>query len=199
MASLPSASSSASLLAPGRSLISPTQPPRLKPSSPAGSWMTPSSEMLSLTTIFPIFRSFRWRCQLARRRAYWRCVAEGATPPLEGCQIRPRRRRVAHDTPCYRHISAARSRQHPAASDLRLPVELYSHGLRHACREDDAAERGDAALRSRCLSWYREPRPATGGQCGHSPRSARPPHLPWAPDRPLVLVNPGSHCHEIRL
>src|SRR5215472_5244672 len=102
MASLPSASSSASLLAPGRSLISPTQPPRLKPSSPAGSWMTPSSEMLSLTTIFPIFRSFRWRCQLARRRAYWRCVAEGATPPLEGCQIRPRRRRVAHDTPCHR-------------------------------------------------------------------------------------------------
>ena len=35
-------------------MIRPTHPPRLKPSSPAGSWMTPSRETLSLTTIFPI-------------------------------------------------------------------------------------------------------------------------------------------------
>src|ERR1035441_9339659 len=30
------------------------QPPCLKPSSPAGSWMTPSSETFSLMMIFPI-------------------------------------------------------------------------------------------------------------------------------------------------
>src|SRR6266567_620790 len=68
-ASAPSASSSASLLSCGLSLIRPTQPPNLKPSSPAGSWMTPSSVTFSLTTIFPIsvllfagiIRSHRYR------------------------------------------------------------------------------------------------------------------------------------------
>src|SRR5207247_5068630 len=51
-----SASSSATLAAPSRPWppIRPTQPPRLKPSTPAGSWMTPSSEAFSLTTILPI-------------------------------------------------------------------------------------------------------------------------------------------------
>src|SRR5207302_9389144 len=38
----------------GRPAITPTQPPTLKPSSPAGSWMTPSSEALSLMMIFPM-------------------------------------------------------------------------------------------------------------------------------------------------
>src|SRR6266487_1467605 len=55
-ASALSASSSATLANPSRSL-SPTwanQPPCLKPSSPVGSWSTPSSETLSLITIFPI-------------------------------------------------------------------------------------------------------------------------------------------------
>src|SRR5215831_7784820 len=47
------ASSSASLPTPGRSLMRPTQPPRLKPSSPAGSSTTPSSETFSLTRSFP--------------------------------------------------------------------------------------------------------------------------------------------------
>ena len=37
-----------SLLIPWRSLIRPTQPPCLNPSSPAGSWMTPSSEIRCL-------------------------------------------------------------------------------------------------------------------------------------------------------
>jgi hypothetical protein len=55
------ASSSASWLSWGRSLIKPTQPPRVKPSSPAGSCMTPWSETLSITTILPI--SFRLLCR----------------------------------------------------------------------------------------------------------------------------------------
>src|SRR5262245_2658641 len=57
MASAPSASSSASLFSCGLFLIRPTQPPTLKPSSPAGSWTTPSSETLSLMMIFPILVS----------------------------------------------------------------------------------------------------------------------------------------------
>src|SRR5207249_5861718 len=36
-----------------RSPIRPTQPPCLNPSSPAGSWMTPSSVTFSVTMIFP--------------------------------------------------------------------------------------------------------------------------------------------------
>src|SRR5439155_18918313 len=59
MASAPSASSSASWLSCGLSLIRPAQPPTLKPSSPAGSWMTPSSVTFSLTTILPMSASFR--------------------------------------------------------------------------------------------------------------------------------------------
>src|SRR5438094_4088132 len=71
MASVPRASSSASLASSGRSLIRPTQPPRGKPSSPAGSSMTPSSETLSLTTIFPISLSsvFGTRGPLGAARA----------------------------------------------------------------------------------------------------------------------------------
>src|SRR5258707_5209617 len=56
MASVPSASSSRTLAASSRSR-SPTrlnQPPCLKPSSPVGSWTTPSSETFSLMMIFPI-------------------------------------------------------------------------------------------------------------------------------------------------
>src|ERR671937_460587 len=70
-ASAPRASSSASLLTPGRSLMRPTQPPRLKPSSPAGSWMTPSRETLSLTTIFPISVRLSLSCHLPRPPAGW--------------------------------------------------------------------------------------------------------------------------------
>src|SRR5580704_17936454 len=44
----------------------PNQPPRLKPSSPSGSWTTPSSETLVLITIFPI-----------------------SVLPLPGCQLPP--------------------------------------------------------------------------------------------------------------
>src|SRR5215216_7576091 len=56
MASVPSASSSRTWAASSRprSPTRPTQPPRWKPSSPAGSWMTPSSETFSLMMICPI-------------------------------------------------------------------------------------------------------------------------------------------------
>src|SRR5580700_12001906 len=42
----------------------PNQPPRLKPSSPSGSWTTPSSETLVLITIFPISVLLLPGCQL---------------------------------------------------------------------------------------------------------------------------------------
>src|ERR1700722_20155958 len=56
MASDCSASSVSTLVHPSRSLPPnwPNQPPCLKPSRPSGSWMTPSSETLVVTTIFPI-------------------------------------------------------------------------------------------------------------------------------------------------
>src|SRR5260221_10912805 len=56
-ASVPSASSSSTLAHSSRSLSPnwPNQPPSLKPSSPSGSWTTPSSETFVLITIFPIF------------------------------------------------------------------------------------------------------------------------------------------------
>src|SRR6266540_961417 len=62
MASVPSASSSATLAASLRlrSPIRPTQPPSLKLSTPAGSWITPSSVMFSLITIFPISVLVLW-------------------------------------------------------------------------------------------------------------------------------------------
>src|SRR5712692_10204688 len=55
-ASAPSASSNSTLAHSSRSLSPtwPNQPPCLKPSSPVGSWTTPSSETFSLITIFPI-------------------------------------------------------------------------------------------------------------------------------------------------
>ena len=57
-ASAPSVSSSRTWPASLRSVTLPTQPPRSNPSSPDGSWMTPSSVTFSLTTIFPISVSF---------------------------------------------------------------------------------------------------------------------------------------------
>src|SRR4029450_10063939 len=56
MASVPSASSSRTWAAASRprSPTRPTQPPRWKPSSPAGSWMTPSGETFSLMMIILI-------------------------------------------------------------------------------------------------------------------------------------------------
>src|SRR5712692_9310181 len=58
-ASVRSASSSSTLAHSSRSLPPnwPNQPPSLKPSSPSGSWTTPSSETFVLITIFPIFGS----------------------------------------------------------------------------------------------------------------------------------------------
>src|SRR6516164_78521 len=55
-ASAPSASASSSLAHSSRALspISKNQPPCLKPSSPVGSWTTPSSETFSLMMIFPM-------------------------------------------------------------------------------------------------------------------------------------------------
>src|SRR5713226_6305255 len=55
-ASAPSASSSSTLAHSSRSLspIWRNQPPCLKPSSPVGSWTTPSNETFSLTIILPI-------------------------------------------------------------------------------------------------------------------------------------------------
>src|SRR5260370_13651603 len=55
-ASAPSASSSSTLAHSSRSLspIWRNQPPCVKPSSPVGSWTTPSSETFSLTMILPI-------------------------------------------------------------------------------------------------------------------------------------------------
>src|SRR5258708_18642751 len=55
-ASAPSASSTSTLAHASRSLspIWLNQPPSLKPSSPVGSWTTPSSETFSLTMILPI-------------------------------------------------------------------------------------------------------------------------------------------------
>src|SRR6266446_3590436 len=55
-ASAPSASSNSTLAHSSRSLPPnwPNHPPSLKPSSPSGSWTTPSSETFVLITIFPI-------------------------------------------------------------------------------------------------------------------------------------------------
>src|SRR5918994_4203115 len=55
-ASVPSASSSSTLAHASRSLPPNwlNQPPSLKPSSPSGSWTTPSSETFVLMMIFPI-------------------------------------------------------------------------------------------------------------------------------------------------
>src|SRR5580700_11398365 len=55
-ASAPSASSNSTLAHCSRSLPPncPNHPPSLKPSSPSGSWTTPSSETFVLITIFPI-------------------------------------------------------------------------------------------------------------------------------------------------
>src|ERR1700721_4829410 len=60
MASDCKASSVSTLVHPSRSLPPncPNQPPCLKPSCPSGSWMTPSSETLVVTTIFPTLSSF---------------------------------------------------------------------------------------------------------------------------------------------
>src|SRR6266567_5385298 len=69
-ASAPSASSVSSLAHASRSLPPnrPNQPPSLKPSSPSGSWMTPSSETFVLITIFPMsVLLLGWCCQLHRR------------------------------------------------------------------------------------------------------------------------------------
>src|SRR5216683_4947472 len=68
-ASAPSASSTSTLAHSSRSLSPtwPNQPPCLKPSSPVGSWTTPSSETFSLITIFPIRFSF------AGVVSYYRC------------------------------------------------------------------------------------------------------------------------------
>src|SRR3954471_21683309 len=72
-ASAPSASSN-STLAHSASSFSPTalnQPPCLKPSSPVGSWTTPSSVTFSLMTIFPILVllwSDCWLLHVLRRR-----------------------------------------------------------------------------------------------------------------------------------
>src|ERR1700730_646340 len=56
MASVFSASCNSTFAHSSRSLSSTcrNQPPCLKPSSPVGSWTTPSSETFSLITIFPI-------------------------------------------------------------------------------------------------------------------------------------------------
>src|SRR5215813_2080767 len=65
-ASAPCASPNPTLAHSSRSLspIWLNQPPNLKPSSPVGSWTTPSSETFSLMTIFPMSVPFGWRCQL---------------------------------------------------------------------------------------------------------------------------------------
>src|SRR5580704_18099376 len=55
-ACVPSASSNSTLAHSSRSLPPnwPNQPPSLKPSSPSGSWTTPSNETFVLITIFPM-------------------------------------------------------------------------------------------------------------------------------------------------
>src|SRR5580704_4156662 len=65
-ASAPSASPSSTLAHSSRSLspIWRNQPPCLKPSSPVGSWTTPSSETFSLTMILPISVLLCRCCQL---------------------------------------------------------------------------------------------------------------------------------------
>src|ERR671911_568064 len=67
-------SSSVTLATSGRAAIRPTQPPRVKPSSPAGSSMTPSSETFSLMTIFPIsdLLASRERIQAELLLCQWR-------------------------------------------------------------------------------------------------------------------------------
>ena len=61
-------------------VLPPTQPPSRKPSSPAGSWMTPSRETLSLTTIFPM--SVLLGCGLSEHRCRHRDVGKvGADRP----------------------------------------------------------------------------------------------------------------------
>src|SRR3954451_4341434 len=68
MASAPRASSSSSFAHPWRSLslVWRNQPARPKPSSPVGSWTTPSSETFSLTMILPILFLLGWRCLFPR-------------------------------------------------------------------------------------------------------------------------------------
>src|SRR5712691_3820961 len=80
-ASVPSASSSSTLAHASRSLPPnwPNQPPSLKPSSPSGSWTTPSSETFVLITIFPMsVLLLGWCCQLGRS------VGCGATKRSDG-------------------------------------------------------------------------------------------------------------------
>src|SRR5215203_6521742 len=88
MASVPSASSSRTWAAASRprSPTRPTQPPRWKPSSPAGSWMTPSSDTFSLMMIFPISVLLCWRYQLPLMQAPRR--RESGRPPT--AQFAPR-------------------------------------------------------------------------------------------------------------
>src|SRR5258708_18022963 len=64
---------------------SPNQPPSLKPSSPSGSWTTPSSETFVLITIFPISVLPLLWCQLPPDAG---AAAPGKWPPA-GRPVRP--------------------------------------------------------------------------------------------------------------
>src|SRR5260370_22996708 len=90
-ASAPSASSNSTLAHSSRSWPPnwPNQPPSLKPSSPSGSWTTPSSETFVLITIFPIFGSpFGWCCQLHLVRAHKWVSRLLSSVPCAGLQDR---------------------------------------------------------------------------------------------------------------
>src|SRR5450755_1125409 len=82
-ASAPSASSNSTWAHASRSLAPnwPNQPPSLKPSSPSGSWTTPSSETFVLITIFPMSVLPLLCCQLPPMQTPRRRESGASQPP----------------------------------------------------------------------------------------------------------------------
>src|SRR5215472_610793 len=124
----PSASSSSSLVHSSRAFspISKNQPPCLKPSSPVGSWTTPSSETFSLMMIFPMSVSFGWRDQLPlvqapRRRETGRPPAAQFAPRPVSLLDRKATGRGKKGDP--KVVAADRNERH------------HSKGRRHSCRQ----------------------------------------------------------------
>src|SRR5215468_12613547 len=120
MASVPSATSSATLATSSRPgpPIRPTQPPCRKPSSPAGSWMTPSSVTFSLMMIFPIL-------VLLRQALSATTDADTAAPPELGARRLPSASRPTsgkNEAPVLPH-EPPRQQHHPAPPPHRAGAD----------------------------------------------------------------------------